>query len=152
LERRADVVVRPGLRERFSFADQRLMNNKFWKLFALEFHLCWPYELNDVFGRDDNGLYYFSGLYEKTFRNINAWTMDFAFFEAFPDLYDDIMPYAGIPRSIDTILENRKFRAKLQHMLQTIAQEEDSQRARVQLHRSLTPDGSAATRASTQIN
>lgn len=89
----------------------------------MSFRLRWSYEQGDVFRLEETGLYQFSGLYEKTFRDINLWTMDFEFFEAFPELYDDIIPYEGIPPSINTILEDQKFRAGLQGILQGMAHE-----------------------------
>jgi hypothetical protein len=39
------------------------------------------------------GLYQFSGLFEKTVRDIRSWTMSSEFFDVFPDMYDDIMPF-----------------------------------------------------------
>ncbi|KIW79470.1 hypothetical protein Z517_06082 [Fonsecaea pedrosoi CBS 271.37] len=141
---------RPGLRERFTFADPQLLNNKFWKLFALSFRLHWPYELGDIFRLDETGLYQFSGLYEKTFRDINTWTMDCEFFQAFPETYDDIMPYGGIPPSIDTILKDHKFRAMLQSTLQRLHYEEHAKKDGGHLPRYLPPAEFNST-ASAQI-
>jgi len=89
---------RPGLRERFTLSPPQVhLSNKFWKYFALSFRFFWPYDERDAYYLDDTtGFYQFSGLYERHVRDIKTWMMTMDFFEAFPEMYDDIMPFTDL--------------------------------------------------------
>lgn len=94
-------INRPGVRERFVFAQHQYCSNLFWKVFANSFRIMWPFEFRDCYRRNvETGRYTVSPEFEDRIRDINSWTMSADFFSHFPEMYADIPAYQEIPRSL----------------------------------------------------
>ncbi|KIW79467.1 hypothetical protein Z517_06079 [Fonsecaea pedrosoi CBS 271.37] len=106
---------RPGIRERLTFSGSEILNNKFWRYFALSFRLHWPDDRHEAYCLGDDGQYRFSGLFEKKFRDIGSWTMNLEFFDAFPEMYDDIIPSTAVPLGISPTINYSELCTMLGH-------------------------------------
>ncbi|TPX11647.1 uncharacterized protein E0L32_007626 [Thyridium curvatum] len=97
-----DFFVWPGVRERFVFSQHQYCSNHFWKVFAENFRIAWPFEFRDCYKRNiHSGQYYVSPEFESRIGDINSWTMTTDFFLHFPDLCSDIPVYMSVPRSLE---------------------------------------------------
>ncbi|PNH51357.1 hypothetical protein VD0002_g4458 [Verticillium dahliae] len=82
-----DFFVWPGVRERFVFSQHLYCSDFFWKVFADNFRLLWPFELRDCYRRNlRTGLYSISPAFSERIRDIQAWAMAPDFFVHFPDI------------------------------------------------------------------
>ncbi|KAJ0331946.1 hypothetical protein COL922a_011691 [Colletotrichum nupharicola] len=80
-------LSRPGVRERFVFAQHQYCSNLFWKVFANSFRIMWPFEFRDCYRRNvETGRYTVSPEFEDRIRDINSWTMSADFFSHFPEI------------------------------------------------------------------
>ncbi|KAF4995715.1 hypothetical protein FDECE_12708 [Fusarium decemcellulare] len=96
-----DYFVWPGVRERFVFSQHQYCTNTFWDLFQSNLKVLWPYDFRDTYLQNSHtGKFQLSPMFEERIRDINAWTMSSDFFTHFPELYEDIPPYLGIPASL----------------------------------------------------
>ncbi|KAF4980176.1 hypothetical protein FZEAL_3754 [Fusarium zealandicum] len=96
-----DFFVWPGIRERFVFSQHQYCTNLFWDLFQSNLKILWPYDFRDTYMQNARtGKYQLSPLFEERLRNINSWTMSPDFFTQFPELYEDIPSYLGIPPAL----------------------------------------------------
>lgn len=92
---------RPGVRERFVFSQHLYWSDFFWKVFADNFRLLWPFELRDCYRRNlRTGLYSISPAFSERIRDIQAWAMAPDFFVHFPDMYADIPVFQSVPASV----------------------------------------------------
>jgi hypothetical protein len=89
-----DFFPWPALRERL-ILDQDLYLNTcdFFSSVRAHFRFHWPYRFEDAFFVEEKtGAYRASPLFVQQVRNLENWTMAPQFFEAFPDLREDIHP------------------------------------------------------------
>ena len=83
----------PGLRERLVLASEPMLNDAFCDTFARSFRFHWPADLGDMYlTNPQTGLLQFSGTFTNHLHEIGRWRMDTAFFDAYPETYDDITP------------------------------------------------------------
>lgn len=88
-----DVLPWPGLRERAVLDPSLISSDKFWSDVIYCFRFCWPHEEADAVKLDPQSqLLGFTGTFQNSVRDIDKWKMDQAFFEAFPETFDDIVP------------------------------------------------------------
>ncbi|KAJ5294059.1 hypothetical protein N7508_008880 [Penicillium antarcticum] len=86
----ADYFAWPGLRERLVLTGSQILTDEFFSNFALSFRLIWKQELSAVYAFDPiTELYSLSRRFTESLRDIQNWTMDQKFFEAFPEIYYD---------------------------------------------------------------
>lgn len=90
--------TRPGVRERFVFAQHQYCSNSFWKVFADSFRILWPYEFRDCYKTStETGLYSLSHEFENRINEIGSWTMAPDFFHRYPEMYADIPSFNSVP-------------------------------------------------------
>jgi hypothetical protein len=83
----------PGLRERLILSSGSVLTDRFCDTFAKSFRFHWPDYLGDVcLLNPQTGLLQFSGTFTNHLHEISMWRMDKAFFDAYPETYDDITP------------------------------------------------------------
>lgn len=86
-----DFFVWPGVRERFIFSQHQYCSDFFWRVFAENFRVLWPFEFRDCYKRNmQTGQYSVSPDFEGRIRDISSWTMAADFFHHFPEMYADI--------------------------------------------------------------
>ncbi|KAL3476929.1 hypothetical protein BJX99DRAFT_227184 [Aspergillus californicus] len=84
----ADYFVWPGLREQLVLTGSRILTDSFFWSFASSFQFKWEYGMDDIFEIDQlTGLYSLSGVFKEALCDLRNWTMDKAFYVAFPDVY-----------------------------------------------------------------
>lgn len=97
------------MRERFIFSQHRYCSNAFWRLFAQNAVMLWPFEFRDCYTYNlETGQYALSTAFEKNIRDINCWTMKAAMYERWPEMRSDIPAYFDneIPLSLpDPVIE-----------------------------------------------
>jgi hypothetical protein len=87
----------PGLRERLVLGSEPMVNDTFCDIFARSFRFHWPDEFGDMYLMNpQTGLFQFSGAFTNHLHEISMWRMDTAFFDAYPDTYDDITPAESV--------------------------------------------------------
>lgn len=96
-----DVLPWPGLRERAIHRASLTESDEFWTKVVYDFRFHWPFPITEAFQHNvDIGLFSLSSLFQKYVRNLNAWQMDFSFFDAFPETYNDLVMCPNIPKSL----------------------------------------------------
>lgn len=95
--------TRPGVRERFVFAQHQYCSNSFWRVFADSFRILWPYEFRDCYKTStETGLYSLSHEFETRINEIGSWTMAPDFFHRYPEMYADIPSFNTVPPACST--------------------------------------------------
>ncbi|KAH6685014.1 hypothetical protein F5X68DRAFT_171476 [Plectosphaerella plurivora] len=93
-----DFFVWPGVRERFIFSQHQYCSDFFWRVFADNFRMLWPFEFRDCYKRNmETGLFSVSPDFDGRIREISSWTMAPDFFHHFPEMYADIPVFQSIP-------------------------------------------------------
>ncbi|KAH8896943.1 hypothetical protein GQ53DRAFT_639450 [Thozetella sp. PMI_491] len=96
-----DFFVWPGVRERFIFAQHSYCRNLFWELFQASLKILWPFDLRDCYMHNrTTNQYQFSPPFEQRIRDINSWTMATDFLNEFPEFYEDMPLFLGVPRNL----------------------------------------------------
>ncbi|KAK4550275.1 hypothetical protein LTR36_003242 [Oleoguttula mirabilis] len=76
-------------------------SNRFWYLFSSGFRILWPFEFRDCYSYNTHlNQYSLSRSFTERIADINAWTMDTCFFEAWPEFRSDVPSFSSIPAAL----------------------------------------------------
>lgn len=119
-------MSRPLLRERAVLNSEVTKSNRFWRELIGLFELHWPYAADEAFQVDPTTtLFTFSGLYEKTVRDLRMWRMRTDFYKSFPDVFEDVMLITPIYIQPSTIPVRRPLQAApSRNVVQEVQEEE----------------------------
>lgn len=93
--------ARPGLRERLVLSGSLRMTDQFWAMFGSCFSFEWPYAITTCYETDaTTGMLRYSPLFDVESLNIDSCRMTSKFFEAFPEMADDIRTATSEPLQI----------------------------------------------------
>ncbi|KAK0109541.1 hypothetical protein ONS95_002229 [Cadophora gregata] len=96
-----DYLGWPGLRERLVLSSALRMTDQFWAIFGSCFRFEWPYTINACYETDAaTGMLRYSPLFDVESLNIDSCRMTSQFFDAFPEMADDIRTASSEPLQI----------------------------------------------------
>ncbi|KAH6694831.1 hypothetical protein BKA61DRAFT_662767 [Leptodontidium sp. MPI-SDFR-AT-0119] len=96
-----DYLGWPGLRERLVLSGSLRMTDQFWAMFGSCFSFEWPYAITTCYETDaTTGMLRYSPLFDVESLNIDSCRMTSQFFEAFPEMADDIRTATSEPLQI----------------------------------------------------
>lgn len=90
---------RPGIRERFIFQQHRYCSNFYWKTFAANMRILWPFSFRDSYMSPGNR-FQVSPLFDNCISDIKCWAMGPDLFSQYPELCSDIPAASQTPRGV----------------------------------------------------
>lgn len=95
-----DYWAWPLFRHRFITDQDVYCGNDFWYVYQSQLRLLWPFEFRDCYTHDlETDRYKTSSLFDERINDIKCWTMEYDFFQRFPELSSAIPVAIGqVPR------------------------------------------------------